>query len=148
MTAATPQAPAPLLPIPDDLTEFFWDAVARGELHIQRCRRCRKWIHYPRPICRFCRSRELEGERVSGRATLYSWTIATQAFHPFWIARVPYTVATVELVEQPRLMFLSQVADCPESALRAGMPLELVFERVAAELTLPFFRPARDGAAR
>jgi hypothetical protein len=137
---------APLLPIPDALTQFFWDGVARGELRIQRCQRCGKYIHYPRPICRFCRSRELAGERVSGRATLYSWTIAMQAFHPFWVARVPYTLATVELAEQPRLMFLSQVVDCAESELRAGLPLEVTFERVAPELTLPFFRPARAAA--
>ena len=148
MSAATPQAPRPLLPIPDPLTQFFWDGVTSGELRIQRCQQCRHWIHYPRPICRFCRSRELRGERVSGRASLYSWTISTQAFHPFWVARTPFTLATVELAEQPRLMFLSQIVDCPEDELRAGMPLEVVFERVAAELTLPFFRPLRVGAPR
>jgi len=142
-----PTAPAPLLPTPDPLTQFFWDGVAQSELRIQRCRECRRYIHYPRPICRFCHSRDLAGERVSGAATLYSWTIATQAFHPFWVARVPYTLATVELAEQPRLMFLSQVVECAESELRAGLPLEVTFERIAPELTLPFFRPAR-GAAR
>jgi len=141
-------AATPLLPIPDPLTQFFWDGVAQGELRIQRCRQCRHYIHYPRPICRFCRSRDLAGERVSGRATLYSWTISTQAFHPFWVARAPYTLATVELAEQPQLMFLSQVVGCPESELRAGLPLEVTFELVAPELTLPFFRPAREGGAR
>ncbi|HEU4430536.1 MAG TPA: OB-fold domain-containing protein [Myxococcota bacterium] len=136
-----PDAPAPLLPIPDALTQFFWDGVAQSELRIQRCQQCRKYIHYPRPVCRFCRSRDLRGEPVSGRATLYSWTIATQAFHPFWVERVSFTIATVELAEQERLMFLSQIVACPESELRAGMPLEVVFERVAPELTLPFFKP-------
>ena len=145
MSAAT-EMPSPLLPVPDALTQFFWDGVAQGELRIQRCRECRHYIHYPRPICRFCRSRDLTGERVSGRAALYSWTISTQAFHPFWVERVPYTIATVELVEQPRLMFLSQVIGCAEGELRAGLPLEVTFERVAPELTLPFFKPA--GAAR
>jgi uncharacterized OB-fold protein len=146
--SAAASTPAPLLPIPDPLTQFFWDGVAHGELRIQRCQQCRHYIHYPRPICRFCRSRELRGERVSGRASLYSWTISTQAFHPFWVARAPYTIATVELAEQPRLMFLSQVVGCAEAELRAGMPLEVSFERVAPELVLPFFRPAREGASR
>jgi uncharacterized OB-fold protein len=145
MSAAT-KPPGPPLPAADALTQFFWDGVAAGELRIQRCQQCRHYIHYPRPVCRFCRSRDLTGERVSGRATLYSWTIATQAFHPFWLARAPYTLATVELVEQPRLMFLSQIVGCAESELRAGMPLEVTFERVAPELTLPFFKPV--GAAR
>ena len=81
--------------------------------------------------------------RVSGRATLYSWTIATTAFHPFFVDKVPYTIATVELVEQPGLMFMSQIVDCPEDQLEAGMPLEVTFRELAPELTLPFFRPAR-----
>jgi uncharacterized OB-fold protein len=132
------------LPAPDALTQFFWDGCEAGELRIQRCARCRKYIHYPKPICRFCASRELAGEAVSGRATLYSWTLAVQAFHPFWTPRVPFTLATVELVEQPGLMFVSQLLDCPEKALRIGMPLVAVFEKLGPGLTLPFFRPETD----
>ena len=93
-------------------------------------------------MCRFCQSTDLAGEPVSGRATLYSWTIAVQAFHPFWIDRLPYTIATVELVEQSGLMFASQIVGCDEASLRAGMPLEVVFEQIAPGLTVPFFRPA------
>jgi uncharacterized protein len=51
-------------------------------------------------------------------------------------------VATVELVEEPGLMFMSQVVDCAEEDLRIGLPLEVVFEELGPELILPFFRPA------
>jgi hypothetical protein len=136
-------APRPPMPLPDATTQFFWDGAARRELWIQQCRSCGKYIHYPKTICRFCQSRDLAGARVSGRATLYSWTIAEQPFHPFWVDRVPYTLATVELVEQPGLMFLTQIVDCPEDELVAGMPVEVVFEELSPELTVPFFRPAR-----
>ena len=71
---------SPPLPQPDELTQFFWDGLAEGELRIQRCQACGKYIHYPKPVCRFCQSTDLAGEPVSGRATLYSWTIAVQAF--------------------------------------------------------------------
>jgi uncharacterized OB-fold protein len=136
-----------MLPRPDALTQFFWDAVGRHELWIQRCQACGHYIHYPKPICRYCQSRDLAGERVSGRATLYSWTIASQPFHPFWVDRIPYTIATVELAEQPRLMFMSQVVDCAEEDLEAGMPLEVTFVELSPELTLPFFRPASGDAS-
>jgi uncharacterized OB-fold protein len=126
------------------LTQFFWDGVAEGELRIQRCQRCRHYIHYPRPYCRFCRSGDLAGEAVSGRATLYSWTIAMQPFSPFFVDRIPYTLATVELVEQPGLMFCSQVVGCDEEDLAIGMPLAVTFDQVAPELTLPLFRPTAD----
>jgi len=140
---STTDAPKPPMPAPDATTQFFWDGAARGELWIQRCQNCRHYIHYPKTICRYCQSRDLAGERVSGKATLYSWTIATQPFHPFWVDRIPYTLATVELVEEPRLMFLSQVVECPEQDLRIGMPLEVTFEQLSPELTVPFFRPAQ-----
>jgi uncharacterized OB-fold protein len=143
---STPDVPRPPTPIPDELTQFFWDGVARHELWIQRCQACGHYIHYPKTICRYCQSRDLAGERVSGRATLYSWTIATQPFDPFWVDRIPYTLATVELAEQARLMFLTQVVDCPEEELTAGMPLEVMFEALSPELTVPFFRPTRESS--
>lgn len=129
--------------MPNELTQFFWDGVAREELWIQRCQVCGHYIHYPKIICRYCQSRDLAGERVSGNATLYSWTIATQPFHPFWVDKIPYTLATVELAEQPRLMFLTQIVECQEEELEAGMPLEVTFVELSPKLTLPFFRPAR-----
>jgi uncharacterized OB-fold protein len=141
---ADTMAGSPPLPEPDETTRFFWDALARGEFHIQRCQACKKYIHYPKPICRFCQSRSLSGERVSGRASLYSWTLAVQGFHPFWIERLPLLIATVELEEQEGLMFTSQLVGCSEEELRAGMPLEVVFEDVTPELTLPFFRLANS----
>ncbi len=68
---------------------------------------------------------------MSGRATLYTWTIAVQPFHPFYVDRIPYIVATVELDEQPGLMFMTQIVDCAEEDLRIGMPLEVVFVELA-----------------
>jgi uncharacterized OB-fold protein len=130
------------MPVPDATTQFFWDGVARHELWIQRCQACGFYLHYPKTICRNCRSRDLAGEPVSGNATLYSWTVATTAFHPFFVDRVPYVLATVELVEQAGLMFCSQLTGCAEDDLSAGMPLAVTFEELAPALTLPFFRPA------
>ena len=140
--AQTGPVVAPPIPEPGPLTRFFWEGVDAGELRIQRCRECRHYIHYPRPYCRFCRSGDLAGEKVSGAATLYTWTIAHQPFHPFFVDRVPYTLATVELVEQAGLMFLSHIVACPEDLLRAGMALSVTFEELAPGLVLPMFQPA------
>lgn len=137
----------PPLPQPSPLTQFFWDGVAAGELRIQRCQACGHYIHYPKPVCRFCRSTDLAGEPVSGRATLYSWTVATQPFHPFFVDKIPFVLATVELVEQPKLMFLSHVVDCPEEQLAIDLPLAVTFRQIAPELVLPLFVPAAAGGS-
>ena len=55
----------------------------------------------------------------------------------------PYAIAVVELAEGPRLM--TNIVDCPQTpeALLLDMPLEVAFERIDDEITLPLFRPAK-----
>ncbi|MDE0442045.1 MAG: OB-fold domain-containing protein [Gammaproteobacteria bacterium] len=135
-------AAKPPLPIPDELTAFFWEGVRARKLMILRCRSCGHFIHYPRPVCEKCRSEDLAPERVSGRATLYSFTITMKPWHPYWIDKVPYVLATVELSEQKGLKMLTNLVECPHDAIKVDMPVEVVFREVSEALTLPFFRPA------
>jgi len=139
----SPQGPP--RPMADPTTDFFWEAAARRELHIQRCQSCGTYIHLPRPICRSCHSFDLAGERVSGRGTLYSFSETHKAFHPFFVDRVPYLIAVVELVEQPGLRLHTNLVGIGEPDVRFGMQVEVDFEALDAELTIPVFRPA--GAA-
>ena len=106
-----------------------------------QCRACSKFIHPPRPICRFCLYTELAAREMSGRAPLYTWTVAEQAFHPFFADRVPYVYATVELVEQPGLRLITNVVDCPHERLRVDMRLQVTFNEIAPNFTLPMIRP-------
>jgi uncharacterized OB-fold protein len=145
-TTDTTERPQPPLPQPDPVTQFFWDGIARGELRMQRCRSCGRFQHYPKVLCRNCQSDDLGDDAVSGRATLYTWTVAVQPFHPFYVDRIPFILATVELDEQPGLMFMTQLVECTEDDLQIGMPLEVTFVELSPELTLPFFRPAQGGA--
>ena len=134
--------PMPPMPAPDDLTQFFWDGVNQGKLMILRCQGCGFYVHYPRPICRRCLSTDLEPTQVSGRGTLYSYTVAIQPFHPYFVEKVPYVIAVVELPEQEGLRVTTNIIDCPEEKLKAGLPVEVVFNEVAPGLTLPLFKPA------
>ena len=53
---------------------------------------------------------------------------------------VPYPVVLVELEEGPRMV--SNMLDCAIDDLEIGMPLEVAFDAVTDDLTLPKFRPA------
>jgi uncharacterized OB-fold protein len=48
-------------------------------------------------------------------------------------------VALVELDEGARL--ISNVVDCPPERVVCDMPVEVVFDDVTSEVTLPKFRP-------
>ena len=134
--------PPPPRPASDPLTAFFWEGASQRKLVILRCDVCRRYIHPPRPVCRFCLSTRLTPEPVSGRARLYTWTVAEQAFHPYFADKVPYVYATVELPEQSGLRLITNIVECPPDELRSDMALEVTFEAVADDLTLPRFRPA------
>ncbi|MGW0593741.1 Zn-ribbon domain-containing OB-fold protein [Streptosporangium sp. NPDC002607] len=144
MTTTANATASPPLPEPNALTAFFWEATRAGELKFLRCQSCGHFVHYPRPICNRCLSMELAPERVSGRAVLYSYTWAVQAFHPYFVDRVPYNIAVVELVEQPGLRMTTNIVDCPRERIRTGMALEVVFTEVTPEVTLPLFRPLAE----
>jgi uncharacterized OB-fold protein len=130
------------LPDPDSLGAFFWEGAREGRLLIQRCSGCGTFIHYPRPVCRVCLSRDLAPQPVSGRGTVYSHTVMMQAFHPFFEDRVPYVLATVELVEQEGLRVMTNIVGCEPDHVRVGMPVEVTFEQLTADLTVPQVRPA------
>jgi uncharacterized OB-fold protein len=135
-------AAAPPMPPPGSLGAFFWEGARDGRLLIQRCSACGTYIHVPRPVCRTCLSFELAPAEVSGRATVYSFTETHKAFHPFFVDRVPFLLATVELEEQAGLMLLSNLVGVGEPDVRIGMDVVVDFEVLSAELTIPVFRPA------
>ena len=56
---------------------------------------------------------------------------------------MPYVTALVELVEDPRVRLATYLRDVPAGGLRTGMRVEVVFESVTEQLTLPVFRCVR-----
>lgn len=130
-------------PSADALAEPFWRSILDGKLRIQRCARCGRFRHPPQPICAACSSFEDEWVEVSGRATLYSFTIVHHPVHPAVESWVPYATGLVELDEGVRMVSL--VKGVPLDEVRIGMRLKMVFSDVAPDFALPVFEPA-DGA--
>lgn len=128
------------LPEIDDFTRPFWDAATDGRLLIRRCRACTRTHHYPREFCPYCWSEDVDWERASGRATLYTWSVVHRNDLPPFGARVPYTAAVVDLVEGPRMM--TEIVRCPEAGLSIGMALEVTFRQEDGEQAVPVFQPA------
>lgn len=133
-----PNAPFPT-PIPDPWSEEFWAGCKRHELLLQECNDCDKPRHYPRLTCPFCASPEYSWVKASGKSTLYSYVVVHPPTLPVFKNDVPYPVILVELEEGPRMV--SNVTDCAIDDLVIGMDLELVFDDVTEDLTLPKFKP-------
>ena len=130
------QIPASMLQQDSD-SRPYWEGLAQGELRIQRCNSCSKAVFYPRSICPHCHGDQLSWIVASGKGTIYSYTVAHQAFGSF-AEDVPFVVAIVELEEGVRMM--SRIVDVPRERVTVGTAVRVTFEQVGEDLTLPYFR--------
>jgi hypothetical protein len=128
------------LPVPTPESRPFWEAARRHELALPRCRACGKLHFYPRAACPHCLSPEIAWQRVSGRGVVHTFTVVHRGGRGFPLGP-PYVLAIVELAEGPRLMTNLVGVEPDPARLRIGMPVEVAFEDVTPEVTLPRFRP-------
>jgi hypothetical protein len=125
------------LPVPDEDSAPFWEYCRNGELRAQRCTACGRLRYPPRPTCPQCGSIGVEWQPLSGRGKVYTYAVSHQAIHPALEGRVPWTTIIVELDEGLR-MTSNLIEGSP--AIEIGTPVEVVFEAVNDEITLPRFK--------
>jgi uncharacterized protein len=128
-------------PIPDLEAEEFWTGCNRGDLLMQRCAECKKFRWLPRPMCPACNSLRCEWVKVSGKGSVYSFTIITHPVHPAAVSRVPYNVAQVQLDEDPELILVTNLVGLKNDEIRIDMPVQVVFEEHEPGVKLPKFAP-------
>jgi uncharacterized OB-fold protein len=128
------------LPIITSSDKAFWEGAKRHELMVYKCSNCGT-LYYPVTDCVACGSPKMEWTRVSGKGSIYTYIVYHMAYHPAWKGDVPYNVSWIKLEEGPLL--LSNVVECKNEDLFIGMPVEVVFDDVTEEITLPKFKPVR-----
>jgi uncharacterized OB-fold protein len=107
---------------------------------MQKCQQC-GYIRFPASIvCPKCHSLEAEWAKLSGKGRVYSFIIYHQAYHPSYKDDLPYAVAIIQLDEGPRME--SNIIGCKMEDIKIDMPVEVVFDDVTDEVTLPKFKPA------
>lgn len=136
-TTLSPSRPSPVV---QPWARPFWDAAREHRLVLQHCEDCDRPIHYPRVACPHCGSARVGWRPASGRGTVYSYTIVVSNAPSAFLADMPYVVAVIELEEGVRM--LSNIVDCDAERLSCDMPVDVVFEKLDDEFTLPKFRPS------
>ena len=133
------------LPRPDDASQEYWQGCRDGELRMQRCTPCGHLRFPPRPMCPRCQSFECGWVPVSGRGTVYSWVVAHPPLLPAFVDLAPLVVLLVELEEGDDLRIVGNLLGEGPEDVAIGMPVEVAFEQVAADVVLPQWR-RRAGA--
>ncbi|HEY3116841.1 MAG TPA: Zn-ribbon domain-containing OB-fold protein [Chloroflexota bacterium] len=141
---AAPQEYKKPLPTPSAVSQPFWDATKEHRLTFQRCRLCGTRVFYPRDICpgpQCFGVGTLEWEESTGKGRVYSFTISYQPAHPAFADDVPYVIAIIDLDEGWRMV--SNIVNIDPKEVQVGMKVEVVWDDVTPEFTLPKFQPRK-----
>jgi len=126
------------LPKPNADDKFFWDGCKEHQLRFQKCRNC-GLVRWPAAlICPNCYSQDTELITLSGKGKVYTFTVYHQAFRPAFEKDLPYITAVIELEEGPFL--LSNIVGCKPADVRCDMPVEVTWEDITEEFSLPKFK--------
>jgi uncharacterized OB-fold protein len=132
-------------PLPSPITpeaQPYWDGLKEHKLMLPKCDDCGKPFFYPRIACPFCHSRQISWMQASGKGKLYSFEIAYRSLSAAFKVKPPYILAMVELDEGPRLMSNLINIEPDPKVIKCDMPVEVVFEKLTDEITIPLFQPA------
>ncbi len=121
-------------------TQAFWAGTKDKAFRYQQCDSCDTVVFYPRAHCTGCTGGNLTWKTASGRATVYSYSVVRQSYHPFFRNLVPYAVAWIDLEEGPRILSNVVGVDDPLTQVSIGQAVQLEWEE-HEELCIPLFRP-------
>src|SRR5512136_2409862 len=130
------------LPKPSKWSQPFWDNAKKHKLTLKKCKDCGHIDHPPYLYCTNCSSSNFEWVEASGKGKLVAYAVNTYMVpFPFW-DDMPYVVAMIELAEGVRM--ISNIVECNPDELKNGMALEVVFDDVSDEFTLPKWKPVKE----
>jgi uncharacterized OB-fold protein len=128
------------IPVADEISAPFWEAARERRLVIQRCSDCGYYNHPPRPFCDACLSQRLAFESVSGRGSIYTFTVMHQRDVSGFENEAPFINIVVELAEQPMLLMVANISSSEGERVRIGAPVEVYFEGRGGDIFVPQFR--------
>jgi uncharacterized OB-fold protein len=112
-----------------------------------RCTACGSMTQRLPMVCTQCQGEAFEWSQVSGRGTIYSFSVARQTWVPAFRHDLPYVVVAVAISEQPSLVVTTNlVGDYELDELTIGLPVIAEFEP-RGEATLLQFRLDRSHRA-
>jgi uncharacterized OB-fold protein len=117
----------------------FWDGCRNNVFRIQRCGDCGKMQFYPRVICSHCWSKNLSWVEIDRVGEIYSYTTVHRPPSAEFRQIVPYTLVYVRFPGE--VSYVGYLLDAgPAGEARIGAKVEMCFERINEEVSLPVFK--------
>ena len=121
-----------LIPVPDALSQPFWDAVNKRRLVLQHCSACDRLQYPPQRACHVCGSAaSLAWKEVQGKGRIAAYIVIEDGRLNRRMRDQPYNLAMVTLDEDPRVNFYSNLPGTSPYAVPVGAAVVVTFEEVA-----------------
>ena len=125
-----------------DFSMPYWEATRQRKLLIQFCKSAQKYQHFPRPVSIFTgRRRDIEWREVSGKGTVFSYTI-TYRGPPLFHGAEPYAVVSATL--DIGINVIADMVDCTADELKVGMKVKPYWHPLDNGEHLLMFQPDVD----
>ena len=130
----------------DEMTRPFWDAAREDRLVVPRCNACGTFRLPPLPLCYECQSEGVEWVELAGTGTVYGFTVVRHPLGPDLAMVCPYVSGIVELdgTQGEGARMLANIIDCEPSEITIGTKVQIVFDHINDEMSVPRFRPVRQ----
>lgn len=128
------------IPDPDPTTQIFFDGANEGKLMLPRCTTCNKVHFYPRILCPYCHSSQIEWFEASGEGFIHTYAVQHRAFGG-WADEAPFVTAYIDLAEGDRIFTVLRGVD-PEKPeeIEIGAKVRVEFEQATDDIAIPFWR--------
>jgi len=117
----------------------YWEGAREERLRIQHCEECGEYVFPPRVGCPYCLSSELTGVDASGEGEVFTFSVVHHPPTEVWEDEVPYAIGIIHLVED--VYVFSQIVTPDPLDVDVGDEVEVVFDHVTEDVTLPKFQP-------
>lgn len=132
------------IPTPSPLTQPFYDGAKEGKLLLPRCQDCNRVHWYPRHICPFCHSVNIDWIEGSGEGRVHTFAVQHRAFGG-WAEEVPFVTAYIDLNEGDRMVTVLLGVDANDPAsIRIGAKVKVEFEKASEDIHIPFWRVVEE----
>ena len=121
-----------VIPVPNELSQPFWDAVNERRLMLQNCTACDKLQYPPQPACQVCGSADnLQWKEVDGKGHIATFIVIEDGRLNRRMPDQPYNLALVTLDADSSVNFYSNLPGVPPYEAPVGAAVEVMFEEVA-----------------
>jgi uncharacterized protein len=123
----------------DQWTQPFWDSARKHRLTAAKCAACGTFRMPPTPFCPECLSQDIDWPTLSGRGTIFSFTVVHRAITPEMEGALPYVPALVDLDDAPGARLITTIVDVPIERIRIGAPVCVVWDDRSDGVAVPRF---------